>query len=152
MLLPSLRHTDEKSGRGPTIGGKPLEIVFLLIWAGMLALWSAWRLGAGIVFWEALSQYPMRVGHWYPALSGGLWLLMALGLFWGIWTRQRWTWRAGIGVVVGFFAWYWLDHWLSQTPRASGLFSPLCASVWLLLVLLVWFRAKAHHFFDRTDS
>jgi hypothetical protein len=94
------------------------------------------RLYSAIRWWGTLAEFASPPGPFYIALSGGIWLIVSMLLFWGMWQAKAWI-RYALLVAGGALAvWYWVDRLLLQGPSANWPFA-LVFTVLLLIVLSV---------------
>ena len=124
------------------IGITSLEILFLLF-----AAWNGLRLGETIFFWKTLAEYgayPL-----YIALTGAIWLIAAMLLFWAFWSGKPWGRAAALAGTLGYTAWYWLDRLVLQKPHSNLSFVVIVNIVFLVFVIIILFSRKSRRFFQR---
>jgi len=115
---------------------RPFSVTILLWLVLSLTAWSGLRLASAIQWWGTLLEFASPPGPLYIAISGGIWLIVGIGLLWGMWQAKAWIRTALLGAGAGFSVWYWCDRLLLQTLRENWPFA-LAASVLLLIVLSV---------------
>jgi len=115
---------------------RPFSVTILLWLVLSLTAWSGLRLASAIQWWGTLLEFASPPGPLYIAISGGIWLIVGIGLLWGMWQANAWIRTALLGAGAGFSVWYWCDRLLLQTLRENWPFA-LAASVLLLIVLSV---------------
>jgi len=124
------------------IGLTILEILFLLF-----AAWNGLRLGESIFFWKTLAEYgayPL-----YIALTGAIWLIAAMFLFWVFWRGKTWGRAAAFAGTLGYSVWYWLDRLVLQKPHANLSFVVVANIAFFLFVLIILFSRKTRRFFQK---
>ena len=124
------------------IGITILEILFLLF-----AAWNDLRLGETIFFWKTLAEY--GADPLYIALTGAIWLIVALLLFWALWRGKTWGRAAALAGTLVYSAWYWFDRLALQKPHANSPFAVVANIVFLLFILIILFSRKPRRFFQR---
>jgi hypothetical protein len=115
-------------------------IVFAIVWNGL-------RLGETIFFWKTLEKYGAH--PLYIAISSGLWLLLGLVLFVGLWLGKAWGWAAALVGTIGYSAWYWFDRLVMQKPHANWPFVLIANLAFLLIILMILMSTKTRRFFKR---
>ena len=106
-------------------------------------------------FYEAVRDWDFMVmllpfSPLYLVLSGLIWGLIGLSLFWGLWRGLFWAPRFTIAGLLAFLLYFWMDRLLMPAypgRNSNGLFW-LGVSIFLLgYCLLVLTRSKAKLFF-----
>jgi hypothetical protein len=59
--------------------------------------------------WQFLASWP-GVSPLYLALSGLVWTLAGLPVFWGLWRGRRWAPQLTQATALTYALYYWLDH------------------------------------------
>jgi hypothetical protein len=116
-------------------------IAIIIVFA---AIWNGLRLGETIFFWKTLEKYGAH--PLYISISGGLWLLVGLVLFEGLWLGKAWVLVASLGGIVGYTAWYWFDRLVMQVPHANWPFVLTATLVFMLIILIVLLSHKSKLF------
>ena len=122
-------------------------ITILAIFVFLLAAWNGLRLGETIFFWKTLKTYGAH--PLYIAISGGVWFIAGLLLFWGLWFGKPWGWASALGGTVGYFAWYWFDRLVLEQPRVNWPFVLVADIVFLLFIFAILFSRRTRLFFKR---
>jgi hypothetical protein len=131
---------------------RPFSVTILLWLVLSLTAWSGLRLVTAILWWGTLREFTTSPGPAYIAVSGAVWLLTGIGLFWGMWRAKAWIRTALLGTGAGFAIWYWCDRLLLQAPRANWPFS-LAATILLLILLSVCvFLPRTKTFFTKREA
>lgn len=115
---------------------RPFSVTILLWLVLSLTVWSGLRLVTTIQWWSTLHEFASPPGPLYISISAGIWLLISITLFWGMWQSKAWIRYALIGTGAGFTAWYWCDRYLFQTSSDNWLFA-LLVNILLFIVLFV---------------
>jgi hypothetical protein len=68
--------------------------------------------------WEFLSDLP-GLSPIYLALSGLIWALAGLPLFWGLWKGRPWALQLSRAFVLTYALYYWID-WVYVAERTPG--------------------------------
>lgn len=120
---------------------RPIRISILAICVLWFTGVNGLRLGEAIYFWKTLEEY--RLSPLYISLSGGLWLIIGLTLFWGLWQGKAW---ARIAVTCGtiFYAfWYWFDRLVLEEPHANWPFVLIANIILFLFFFSILFSQKS---------
>ncbi|PKN93887.1 MAG: hypothetical protein CVU44_08715 [Chloroflexi bacterium HGW-Chloroflexi-6] len=100
-------------------------------------LWNTLRTVRALLDWQTLVEYGAPAV--YILLSGAFWILT--GLFFCLKVLQGWphSVRAGIGISVLYWVWYWTDRlFIQQSPAPNLLFSAIFSTIFLLVIVLLW--------------
>jgi hypothetical protein len=103
--------------------------------------------------WKFLAEL-LPVTPVYLALSGLVWFIAWLPLFWGLWRGRTWARPLTLLAAWVFGLYYWLDRLLLRSQAGStNLPFALGASVFLLLMVhWILSRRSARLFFERKGS
>ena len=115
---------------------RPFSVTILLWLVLSLTAWSGLRLVSAILWWRTLLEFAASPGPLYIAISAGIWLIVGVGLLWGMWQVKAWIRYALFGAVAGFSLWYWCDRLLLQASRENWPFA-LGATVLLLILVMI---------------
>lgn len=115
---------------------RPFSVTILLWLVLSLTVWGLLRLVSAILWWDTLRVYASPPGPLYITVSGGAWLIIGIGLLWGMWRAKAWIRQALLGAGIGFTAWYWSDRLLLQAWRVNWVFM-LYATVLLLVLVII---------------
>jgi hypothetical protein len=126
---------------------RPTRVILLALIVLAVATWNGLRLGDAIFFWKTLEAYNSH--PLYISISGGIWLISGLFLFWGIWMRKAYGWMATLIGTITYSAWYWFDRLFLQESHANWPFVLILNIIFLLLILLILFSNKTRRFFLR---
>ena len=85
--------------------------------------------------WPLLSSLPLKTSPIFLGLTGLLWTLVGLPIFWGLWRGRPWGARGIKVLMVVYAAIFWIDRLLLvQVPAGGGNWPFL-----LIANLVVWF-------------
>ncbi len=115
---------------------RPLSVTILLWLVLSLTVWSGFRLVTAILWWTTLAEFASSPGPLYIALCAGIWLFVAIILFYGMWQAKAWTRHVLLGAGAGFSTWYWCDRLYLQTPHTNWPFA-LFVTILLLIVISI---------------
>jgi hypothetical protein len=131
---------------------RPFSVTILLWLVLSLTAWSGLRLVTAILWQGTLLEFASPPGPAYIAISGAVWLLAGLGLFWGMWQAKAWIRSALLGTGAGFFVWYWCDRLLLQSPRANWPFALVTTALLLILLSVCVFLPGTKTFFTKREA
>lgn len=100
-------------------------------------LWNILRAARALLDWPILTEYGAPAA--YILVSGALWALA--GIFLCLKILQGWqhSVRAGIGISVLYWVWYWADRlFIQQSPAPNIVFSAVFSTLFVLVLLLLW--------------
>jgi len=100
-------------------------------------LWNILRAVRALLDWPVLAEYGAPAA--YILVSGATWSLA--GIFLSVKILQGWrhSVRAGIGISVLYWVWYWTDRlFIQQSPAPNLVFSAVFSTLFLLVLLLFW--------------
>jgi hypothetical protein len=100
-------------------------------------LWNILRAVRALLDWPVLVEYGAPAV--YILVSGVTWSLA--GIFLSVKILQGWqhSVRAGIGISVLYWVWYWADRlFIQQSPAPNIVFSAVFSTLLLLVLLLLW--------------
>lgn len=129
---------------------RPCSVTLLVCVISLFAAWYLVRLGGALARWEYLCELQEPISPAYQALTGliwgGVWLALALGLFFGkSWARRNFWKAAG-----AFSLYFWTDRLLLIGPverNANWLFVLGIHLVLVFLFVWIFSREKAKLFF-----
>jgi hypothetical protein len=127
---------------------RPFGIKILALVIFFVAIGNGLRLGEAIYFWKILAQYHANAP--YIAISGGIWLLLALVLAIAILLGKAWAWAMSIVGAIGYGSWYWIDRLFVQLPHANWLFMLVFSALLTGLLSLILFNDKTRLYFKRS--
>jgi hypothetical protein len=126
---------------------RPIGVILLEILFLIFAAWNGLRVGETVFFWKTLIDY--GTNPWYITLSGAIWLIVALILFWAFWYRKPWGRWAALAGILTYNAWYWYDRLVLQSPHTNWPFVLTANIIFLALVLIILISRKTRIFFKR---
>jgi hypothetical protein len=129
------------------VAKRPLRIFILAMVVLTVATWNGLRLGEAVFFWKTLEKYDAR--PLYIAISGGIWMLIGLVLFLGLWLGKTWGWTAALGGISGYNIWYWFDRLVIQTPHTNWSFVLVVNFALLLIILMLMMSHKTRRYSKR---
>src|ERR1700690_1126640 len=110
----------------------PLRITLLLWLVLIITSWNMVRLATSIGWHVTLETYAPWPGPFYIGLTGAIWSLIGMVLFWGFLISASWT---RLALLIGgylYSIWFWVDRLFVQSQvRANWLFD-LLATIILL--------------------
>jgi len=120
----------------------------------IVAVMNLIRLSQSLADWKLLAAL-LPVSPAYLAVTGLVWGVLGLLAAWRLWQGQIWARWFGLGFMILFSAYYWVDRLiLPGYPgrNANWLFSAVMNI--LLIAFSVWIlaRPKAKRFFEATDE
>jgi hypothetical protein len=92
----------------------PLRITLLLWLVLIITAWNLIRLVTSIGWYDTLNTYAQRPGPFYIGVTGAIWTLIGLFLFWGFIRGAGWTRMAILAAGFIYGAWLWLDKLFIQ--------------------------------------
>jgi hypothetical protein len=110
---------------------RPFQVTLLAAFTLVIALCNGLRFWQAIAFWTTLSIYGDR--PLYETISGGLWFIGGLILFYGLCRGYSWSLVLSVGVTISYGIYYWLDRLLLQMYRANWPFSVIISCTFLFL-------------------
>ena len=133
---------------------RPLSVSLLcgvvLIVAGLNLV----RLGQSLAEWKLLETL-LPVSPAYLAVTGVVWGALGLLAAWRLWQGQIWARWFGLGYIVLFSVYYWVDRlFLPGYPGRNSNWQFSAVMNFLLIALSIWIltRPKAKGFFEATDE
>jgi hypothetical protein len=105
---------------------RPLRITFLLWLVLIMTAWNLVRLVTSIGWRDTLETYVPRPGPFYTGLTGAIWTLMGLFLFWSFIRGATWTRMALLITGFVYAVWFWADKLF---------FQPLLRANWPFILL-----------------
>jgi len=115
---------------------RPFSVTILLWLVLSLTAWSGLRLVSAIQWWRTFSEFATPPGPLYIAITGGVWLIVGLGLLWGMWGAKTWIRKTLLATVAGFSIWYWCDRLFLQMAHKNWPFA-LGATVLILIIVMI---------------
>ena len=116
---------------------RPWIIILLVITFLLFATQGFQRIYGALADWELLQSVGLRPGPAYLALTGAVYGLSGLAVALALWFGWRKAGRLGRGMVIFYFAWFWIDKMLISQNPASKINWPFAAIVSLLTLGLV---------------
>lgn len=127
---------------------RPWSVTLLALGVLSIAGLNLTRMVLALRLWDLLTTW-LGVSPLYLALSGLVWGLVGLPLFWGLWRGLRWAPRLAEALALSYALYYWLDHIflvdhrLSEPAGAASSFLPInwpfaAAVTALLLAYTIW--------------
>ena len=127
--------------------------VTILLWLVLiLTAWSGLRLATAIQWWATLLEFASPPGPLYIAVSAGVWLVVGIGLVWGMWQAKAWIRYALIGTAASFTVWYWCDRLLFQSLHENWPFTLGATSLLLIIVMICLAHPSTKAFFKQREN
>jgi hypothetical protein len=126
-----------------------LWILLVVVLGFMIIGWL--RLYETLVYWEWLERLGVMPGPLYIAVSGGIWGLMGLASFTGLWFRRRWAACITYLVLFVYLGFYWLDYFLfvsSPTSKSNVIFTVAASLAAIILVVGVLAIPRQRRYFN----
>ncbi len=131
---------------------RPVSVTLLALGVLSIGALNLIRFVQALEQWSFLASLP-AVSPLYPALSGLVWCLVGLGLFWGLWRGLSWGYRLAPIFAVLYSLYFWIDRLvvdrrISLAPPGTAWPFQAVANI-LFLGLLVWIlnRRGAKNYF-----
>ncbi len=142
----------EDQTAGQMVIKRPAGVTLAALGVLSIGLLNMVRFVQAIKQWDFLASLP-AVSPLYPAVSGLIWCLAGLGIFWGLWRGLAWGQRLAPFFAVLYSLYFWVDQLIVdrrislESPGAAWPFQ-LVANI-ILIGLLVWIvnRQGAKEFF-----
>ncbi len=130
----------------------PLRITLLLWLVLIITAWNIVRLATSIAWRDTLGTYAPWPGIFYIGLTGAIWALTGLVLFWGFIRGEVWS---RIAILVASFiyaAWFWADRLFIQPQvRANWQFDFLLTIILLGFITVVVLDHYNYIYFIKRD-
>lgn len=97
----------------------PFRITLLAFLVLTTTAWNAVRMITSFTWRAAIQTYAPYPGTVYIGLTGAMWTLVGLSVFWGIWQRAAWALRGALIAASAYSIWLWMDRFLIQA-RVPG--------------------------------
>ncbi len=112
----------------PSRRSRPGRVTILAV--GVLTIASLYllRLVETLRQWQFLSGLD-GISPLYLALTGFIWAAVGLPVFWGLWRGFAWAARFGLGYLLVFALYYWLDHIFVANRSVSLVNWPVTAAL-----------------------
>jgi hypothetical protein len=131
---------------------RPSGVTLLALGVLSIAGLNLVRFILAIRSWQFLSSLP-GVSPLYLALSGLIWGVVGIPLFWSLWRGRHWAPRLLQAVMLTYAAYYWLDRIfleervVNATQQSSSAFLPLnwpftITITALIMVVTVWVLSR----------
>jgi len=118
----------------------------------IVAVMNLVRLGAALAGWKTLEML-LPISPAYQAVTGLAWGVLGLLAAWRLWQGQAWARWFGLGFIVSFSFYYWVDRlFLPSYPgrNSNWLFSAGMNLLFIFLSIWILARPKAKRFFEAT--
>jgi len=115
----------------PSHRSRPLGVTLLAVGVLIIASLHLLRLAEAVRQWEFLSGLT-GVSPLYQALTGLIWAVAGLPLFWGLWRGHARAARFAPGYLLVFALYYWLDRIYIANPEVSLANWPVTAALSLI--------------------
>ena len=89
---------------------RPFSVTILSSGVLIHAIMNALRFTTTIKSWDLMRNYSSPPGPFYLALTGLIWMLIGLVLFYGLWRGYWWSRRSLLPVTILYFVYYWFDR------------------------------------------
>jgi hypothetical protein len=126
---------------------RPIRVDFLILLVLVVTACNGLRLYEAIFFWKTLEEYGTFPA--YITISGGVWFITGLLLFWGMWRGKSSGWFAALCGTAGYTAWYWFDRLVLQEPRANWPFVLVVNIIFLLLIFFIIFSRGTRRYYKK---
>jgi len=121
--MDSTPSTTEPSGPQPVPAGRltkrPSSVTLLALGVLIITVINVARLVLSIRYWGFLNSLP-GVSPFYLAITGLIWSVAGLFLFWGLWRAKIWAPRLMQAVALTYVLYYWLDLLFLKDHPVSG--------------------------------
>ena len=134
---------------------RPRSVTWLAVGVLMLTGLQFVRLYNTILKWDYLQTLPLSVAPLFFAVSGLIWGLVALGMWWGLWRGKNWSVSYSRYAAILFTIYYWIDQLLLRNnPLRKTSFPFAIGMTLILLATTLWIlsRPKAQLFFGETHE
>jgi len=132
---------------------RPRSVTWLAVGVLMLTGLQFVRLVNTLLIWDYLHTLPLSVPPIFFAVSGLIWGLVGLGMWWGLWRGKNWAISYSRYAVIIFAIYYWIDQlFLMVNPLRKTNFPFVIGMTLILLAITIWVlsRPKTQLFFGET--
>jgi hypothetical protein len=123
-------------------GVKLLVLFLLLIGGGNLI-----RFLVTISFWNFISEYHIKGGPLYIALSGLVWAILAFYIGTLVLQAKPWSWGMTLGLLSGYGVWVLIDQLEFQVARINQNFELIITILWLVMCGIVLSSKNVRNYF-----
>jgi hypothetical protein len=98
---------------------RPGSVTILALGVLIITAANLTRLVLSIRYWDFLSSWP-GVSPFYMALTGLVWTLAGVPLWWGLWRAKPWAPRLMQALALTYALYFWLDQVFLVDHPVSG--------------------------------
>jgi hypothetical protein len=141
---------DPQPATAPQRARRPFGVTLVAVGVLSIASLNLLRFMLAINLHEFVDSLPTALPY-YQAISGFIWAVIGLTLFWALWRGFNWAGRLTLGFTVAYALYYWLDRLVIARGVVTGDNWFLPASVTAALIaynFLALSNLKARAFFS----
>ena len=117
----------------------PFRVTLLLCLVLIFTVWNGLRLWTAIAWQDVLDEFSAQPISTITAVSGAIWMVTGIILFWIIWKKKAWGAKLLIGASAGYTIWYWSERAIWHNPHPNW---PFAVIVNLVLIFFILFTTK----------
>ena len=117
-----------------------------------LSAWGAIRFLAALRWWDVLYEFKASLSPLYLLLTGAIWGVAGIALFWSIWSNKTWSRVAILAVVILWLAEYWIERLFFQTPRDNLPFALVLSFLLLALTFVITLNRHTKNFLTKSEA
>ncbi len=111
----------------------PGGIKYLVLLILLIGVWNFIRLLAAISFWNILSEYHIKGGPLFIAISGAAWATVAFYVGFSVLQAKPWSWGMSLGLLSSYGIWILFDQLIFQATRTNQNFELIVTILWLVM-------------------
>lgn len=117
----------------------------------IMIIWNAIRAWTAFAWSDILKEFFYAPGPIVSGVIGGIWAIIGMVLYWGIWRKKGWDRKLLIGVAAGYTVWYWGERLMWQNPRPNLVFAVI-ANLVVLIVVIITTKSLSREAYERKSE
>jgi hypothetical protein len=125
----------------------PGGVKYLIFLTFLIGVWNLIRFLATISFWNLLSEYEIKGGPLFIAISGAVWMIVAFYVGFSVLQAKPWSWGMSLGLLSSYGLWILFDQMVFHTTRINQNFELIITLLWLVMSGIVLSSKYVRNYF-----
>lgn len=126
---------------------RPISVTLTLIVVLTLTILNLIKAWTALAWQSILNEFSVRLMPEITAVISIIWVVIGLGLMWGILQKKNWSKKILVGTATSYTVWFWSERFIWQNSQTNTMFA---VSINIILLIIIYFATREAY--ERTNE